>query len=210
MMIGVAAVGAVAGASVVAPIADTGQPEVAELAAAATEDPADPTRTEPTEPDGGVDEVEAVPATYALYLSRDPFEAVVEESDGAQETATGDGPQPPTSGSLTEDGEVVDSGPPTEPPDGDAGDGDGSTNDDEACQGGSDELVCDGRVISLEGVELRDDGPRAEFVVDTETYLVAEGGSFAIGFTLESLESDTALIVYEGEAYLLTAGATSK
>jgi hypothetical protein len=149
--------------------------------------------------------------TYDVFLSRDPFDPVVPEpvaaaSDGgSSEVQVIDDTDP---SDASEDGAD----------DGSSRDGDAAFDGDrgeehvddaagsEACRGGSDEVVCDGHVVSLLSLTTGDD-PMAVIQVDTETYGVKRGQAFAERFLfLDVVDEGTIRLLYGDEVFRISIG----
>jgi hypothetical protein len=141
--------------------------------------------------------------TYDVFLSRDPFDPVVPEPVAAttEQAATQpstepvpyDQVQPIAGDDQNDDG----SG-------GDDGTGDSAARDE--CRGGTEEVVCDGRVVSL--LELTGGAdPVAVVQVDTLTYEVRPGDRFAERFLfLDVVDAGTIRLLFGDEAFRLSVG----
>jgi hypothetical protein len=191
------------------------------------------------QPVTGDDELlEPLPAvTHDVYLARDPFEPVVEEEEPAQEssegaTSEGGTPDDATSDGATPvaapvDGEPVVVGteplPVAEPLPGDGGapaegeplpDADGFVVPTDGTASGTctgqEELVCDGRVVTLDSITMRNGERVATIQVGTDVYEVARGEVFASTFRVVEFSSDSAVMLQYGELiYELTAAHRS-
>jgi hypothetical protein len=178
------------------------------------------------QPATGDDELlEPLPAvTYDVYLARDPFDPVVEEEVPSEDTGGTEGApsDEPTPVVAPADGDPVVVGtdplPVTEPLPGDEAlpvDGeplpvtDGFVPTDGTAGGtctGQEELVCDGRVVSLDSITMRNGERVATIQVGTDVYEVARGEVFASTFRVVEFSSDTAVRLQYGELiYDLTA-----
>lgn len=138
---------------------------------------------------------EPAPTTYDVFLTRDPFEPVVPEGDGEQ-------PADETDGTTDE------------PPPGDdtTGDGDDTTDDgdhahdagpDDPCTG-EEEVVCDGRVVTLVEITTDDEGDRTATIrVDTTDYEVREGEVFAENFRVLSIEPSCVTLLFGDDSFTM-------
>jgi hypothetical protein len=193
-----------------------------ELAVASDEELAQPATTDA---DGTLEPLPVV--THDIYLARDPFEPVVEEESAAADggDGTSDGATP---ASVTADGlpvvEDPDPVPGTEPQPGDplpvAGDplpGEGEPLPDAGgfvppadgtssgtCTG-QEELVCDGRVVTLDSVTMRNGARVATIQVGTDVYEVAQGEVFASTFRVVEFTEAGVRLQYGELIYELTA-----
>jgi hypothetical protein len=138
--------------------------------------------------------------TYDVYLARDPFEPVVEPDPPADEappsTADPVDPvtgEPPTAPGTPTPGADAEPHPspeqPLPPTDGGAS---GSCT-------GQEELVCDGRVVSFQGMTVRNGERVATVQVGTDIYEVAHGEVFASYFRVVEFVSDTVIRLQYGE-----------
>jgi hypothetical protein len=173
--------------------------------------------------------------TYDIYLDRDPFEPVLQEAEAVPEPdeATGEPPPPPaTGGTIVVDpdtGQLIvvpptsptpndpalpaQPGSPTQPgsssPPGEPSPPSTPTDphpkEQRRCRGEA-EMVCEGRVVSLVGVQQTAAGPQATFQVDTTTYEVVVGQDFATSFRLLSVDGDCATFLYGDERNTLCVG----
>ncbi len=159
-------------------------------------------------PDPGAEEVLLPVVSYEVFLSRDPFQPVVPEATGAD--TPGDGTQPG-------DQPPVDGDPPPAVP-GDPGtpggpgprpgpDGNGETPDPSACRG-SNEVVCDGHVVTLVDVTSRDGEPVAVIQVDTTIYEVVRGATFADVFQVRTIDGQCVHALYGDDGFRLCTGDT--
>ncbi len=133
---------------------------------------------------GQADEAIALPIVAEnIYLSRDPFEPVVPEDEpgDGNDGTSGNG----TNGDGSPDPDGT-NGDPVPPPTPDA---------DSTCVG-SDELVCDGQVVTLEGTSGSGDSRTASIKVNSTTYVVAVGETFAANFVLLGFDGDCVDIRY--------------
>jgi hypothetical protein len=141
------------------------------------------------------EELTAIPAvTYEVFLSRDPFEPVVPEDEPTSTPVNGDqdaGTDDPDNGTTTGDDQQVGDDP--------------SQASGEGCRG-TDEVVCDGLVVSLVDI-LEVDGELVAVVqIDTTIYEVRKGATFAQRFVLLDVTSTTATISYVEDAFTLMVG----
>jgi hypothetical protein len=177
------------------------EPDLGFVLPPASEQPVDPQ----PEPDALAAELAALPAvTYDVFLSRDPFDPVIPEpeppapaDDGTQQVAVTDAVQPmpaPDPGDPTDPaqpGETVPDLVAGEPPTGD-------------CHG-EDEVVCDGRVVTLAGVE-RGDEPTASIQVDTTVHEVRAGDVFAGYFQVRAIDGGCVSLLYGDDGFTLCEG----
>jgi hypothetical protein len=170
---------------------------------------------EPTPaPDALAVGVEALPVvTYDVFLSRDPFDPVVPEpvaaaSDGGSsevqvidDTDTSGGANDGSNDGSSGDGYTDGSGG----DDGNDDDGNGDAGS-EACRGGTEEVVCDGHVLSLLSLTTGADTV-AVVQVDTETYEVQRGQVFAERFLfLDVVDERTVRLLYGDEVFHISIG----
>jgi hypothetical protein len=142
------------------------------------------------------DEASTVPVavTYEVFLDRDPFEPVVEEEILETQTAV--------DGSAT-DGQPTTDPDPTATPVAPVG---GTGSDGPRCSG-TEEVVCDGQVVSLidtsvDGDELIDgDGDLAIVQVGTIVYEASVGRTFAENLELLAIDGDCASLRYGEEQF---------
>jgi hypothetical protein len=188
-----------------------------DLAAAAD---ADAVEALPTS-DGVDDELALEPlpvTTYDVYLARDPFEPVVEPpsgstSEGGVTTADGSSVVPVVAETTVGDGSTTDvsgtDGAVAPAPGDDPGDPDGAPVGGGPAYGdvttsgtcvGQEELVCDGRVVTLQSVTMRNGERVAVVQVDTDIYEVAHGEIFAGSFRVVEFASDGSVLLQYGEA----------
>lgn len=127
---------------------------------------------------------EPAPTTYDVFLTRDPFEPVVPEEDGGQPTDDTD--QPPPGDDTADDGDHAH----------DAGTEDPCT--------GEEEVVCDGRVVTLIEITTDDEGGRTATIrVDTTDYEVREGDVFAESFRVLSIEPSCATLLFGDDSFTM-------
>jgi hypothetical protein len=169
--------------------------------------------------------IEALPVvTYDIYLARDPFEPVVDPDPPAGETSpdaagpvelvagepTTDQPGTPVSADPTEPGTASPPGTDPQPsptPGQPLPPGDGSSSG--SCTG-QEELVCDGRVVSFQGMTVRNGERVATIQVGTDVYEVAHGEVFASHFRVVEFVSDSMIRLQYGELiYELSASQRS-
>lgn len=127
---------------------------------------------------------EPAPTTFDVFLTRDPFEPVVPEGDGEQPADDTD--QPPPGDDTTDDGDHAhDAGP------------------DDPCTG-EEEVVCDGRVVTLVEITTDDEGNRTATIrVDTTDYEVREGEVFAENFRVLSIEPSCVTLLFGDDSFTL-------
>lgn len=136
-------------------------------------------------------EADGLTETLDVYLSRDPFAAVVPAvAEGGGDGGSGDGSQP---------GDPV-----VDPVDDDGSGGGGGTGVSSVCRGSTDETVCDGTVVTL--VSVGDSS--AVVQVDTARYEVTEGEVFAESFRVAAIESPCVRLQYGDEIFSLCEGAS--
>jgi hypothetical protein len=167
------------------------------------------TATATDDPGDEVDEgemVEDLPlVTYEVFLDRDPFDPVVPEPVSA--TATGDAESASDDGSGGSDTQDPASAPndPSEPAEPGAtppatGAPPPSTPPAQGvgtCAPDGDDLVCNGRVVSLIEIRTGDDGQLLAIIqVDTTIYEVGVGDTFAGSFRVHSISETEVLIQY--------------
>jgi hypothetical protein len=147
-----------------------------------------------------VDELPLV--TYEVFLDRDPFDPVVPEpvnatatGDGQTEGETADGGTGEGSETPADPSEPTDPGgvppatgtPPATPP----------AQGADTCTPDGDDLVCNGRVVSLIEIRTGDDGELLAVIqVDTTIYEVGAGDTFAGSFRVQSITETDVLIQY--------------
>ncbi|WP_052667339.1 hypothetical protein [Nitriliruptor alkaliphilus] len=159
-------------------------------------------------PDAGTADAAAVPiVTYEVFLDRDPFDPVVPEPTSATSTtdtttATGGvGDTTDGSGGTTD----LTGGTTDGATDGGTTDG-GTTDPTDGCTSG-DQLVCDGRVVSLVDIRTADDGERVAVIqVDTTIYEARVGETFAGSFRVQSITGDRVYLLYGDDAFELQEG----
>ena len=161
----------------------------------------EPAAAEVAEDDGEAADEIAVPVavTYEIFLNRDPFEPVVEEDVPAAE--------PVADGTGTDDGSSTDPtapGTPVTPGDSVAGSG----SDGPLCTG-TEEVVCDGQVVSLLDTIAADadtsDGDQALAIIQVGTivYEASVGRTFAANFELLAIDGDCVNLRYGAEMFRL-------
>jgi hypothetical protein len=191
---------------VAAPLLAGGDDDVAAApAAGATDDVAATAAASDTEAatdaaaEVAADEAALPIVTYEVFIDRDPFEPVVPEPA----SATADAGVDPVDGT---DGSVTD-GTTGGTTDGSTdGTGDGTTDAPDGCTSG-DQVVCDGRVVSLVDIRTDDDGARVAIVqVDTTLYEVEPGQIFAGAFQVQSISGDRVFLLYGDDAFELQKG----
>ena len=125
-----------------------------------------------------------------VFLTRDPFDPVVVDSDGGN-LGSGDGIDGGDGGT---DGGGTDGG---------GTDGGGGTTSD-ACSGDENETVCEGRVVTVDDVS----GTEARVVVDGVIFTVGVGDEFATSFRVLALDPPCVTMLYGDEAFTLCTGVT--
>lgn len=197
---------------VVAPLVLGGdEPVAVDTTPIATSDQATTGAADTSEVDEALEALEALPVvTYEVFLERDPFEPVVPRPEA--ESATSDDPVAPiaptpvaddgTNGEDgapgTEGGDAPNPGEtPATPPSGE------EQEDPATCRSGQ-EVVCDGRIVSV--VEVSEDGSLAIVQVDSTLYEVRAGEVFAGSFRVESIRSDRVTILHGDDAFELRVG----
>jgi hypothetical protein len=212
-----AAVVATSGLLLLAP-GDEAYPDLAnQVVAAAGSDEVD------SAPGDAEVEPEALPVvTYDVFLDRDPFEPVLEEGDGLSDDGGGQpveqAPEPaaigaglpagtiiidPTTGQAIVVQKASDSGTDAEV-DGNT-DSSPSPNPTTGCRG-EDEVVCDGRVVTLIEVGSSDAGPTARVQVDDVIYEVTTGEVFATSFRLLTIDGSCVTLQYGDDTVRLCEG----
>lgn len=179
-----------------------GSPADRPVAAAgqATEEPTTGSATSSARDEGALET-----ATFDVFLTRDPFQPVVPTPDDGGDTGTPDG-----SDGTGEAGDDDGGG------DGTAGDGD-STDDGtdghvhDADPGdpcvGEREVVCDGRVVTLEGIAPdTDGGPTATVRVDTEVHEVRTGDEFAEHFRVLAVDPPCVILLFGDDSFEICEG----
>jgi hypothetical protein len=155
--------------------------------------------------------------TYDVYLDRDPFEPALQEAEEAPEPSepTDAAPvEPAPTGRIVVDPDtgqlivVQDTSAATGDPSPTSGDFTTAPSTDPAtgrCQG-EDEVVCDGRVVTLHEVRTDPGGDIAVIKVDTTTYEVGRGETFASSFRVLSIDGDCVTFLYGDDTSTLCAG----
>lgn len=172
-----------------------------------------------SEPDGLDETIEAADAstlpvvTYEVFLERDPFERVVPElasTASAPDPAAGEGTTDTGGGTTTGDGTTSEPGTTPDDPvppgstdgSGDGGDAGGASG----CTTGED-VVCDGRVVSLVDIRSDDAGELLAVIqVDSTLYEASAGDVFAGSFLVQSLSDDRIMLLYGDDAFELREG----
>jgi hypothetical protein len=150
-------------------------------------------------------ELAALPTvTYDVFLSRDPFDPVVPEpeppppaDDGTQPVAVTDATQPMP---APEPGDPTDPAQPGEPVP-DLVSGDPPTGD---CRG-EDEVICDGQVVTLVGIE-RGEETTANIQVGTTIWTVRVGEVFAGYFQVRAIDDGCVSLLYGDDGFTLCEG----
>ena len=122
-----------------------------------------------------------------VFLTRDPFDPVVVDSDD---------------GNLGSGGGIDGGGTDGGGTDGGGTDGDGTTPD--ACSGDENETVCEGRVVTVDDVSATE----ARVVVDGVIFTVGVGDEFATSFRVLALDPPCVTMLYGDEAFTLCTGVT--
>lgn len=192
--------------------------EPGEVAVLATQDEVDDTSAEDA-PEAEADELEPLPVTtYEVYLDRDPFDPVVPDdtpSPASADDPDAVSPDPDDPVAVTPDPNDADDpdapgtdpdhpdAPATPAPDDDAPNGSSA----EKCDGDAEELVCDGRVLSVTDVTTDEAGaPLAVLQVDTTVYEVSRGERFAEHFRLNGIDGDCVTVLYGDDSFTLCKG----
>lgn len=147
--------------------------------------------------------------TFELSISRDPFEEVVPEPEPEPDPTDPD-PSDPDDPDPSDPDDPSDPSDPDDPDDPDDGDVRPIDPDDPdaLCTDGHQEIVCEGMVVSLMGVEEVAGEPTALIRVDSTTYAVAEGERFAGAFEVLGFRDGCVELSYREEAIgLLCPGA---
>jgi hypothetical protein len=172
--------------------------------------------------DGSQLAAEALAVTFDVYLARDPFSPVVPEdepeaadpdpSDPAAPTPTAPGDQPvdPVTGEPIPPGQPAPPGTPPPgtqpPPPGTQPPPPGTRPPSGACRG-DDEVVCEGHVVTLEGLSTRADGTRvARIQVDQKVHEVAVGEVFAERFLLRAIDGGCVSVLYGDDGFRICEG----
>lgn len=166
----------------------------------ATEEPTDGSARASVQDEGALET-----ATFDVFLTRDPFQPVVPTPDDDAGTDTSDGSEG-AGDAGADDGEG----------DGTAGDGDstddgadGHTHDadpGDPCVG-EQEVVCDGRVVTLEGIAPdTDGGPTATVRVDTEVHEVRTGDVFAEHFRVLAVDPPCVTLLFGDDSFEICEG----
>jgi hypothetical protein len=179
-------------------LAAADEPPVAAAATASTD------ASDVTEQDVETVSLETLPTvTYDVFLSRDPFDPVIPEpAPATTETVS---TQPSTEPQPYEDVQPVAGDDQNDDQNG--GTDTGGTDDvDDACRGGTEEVVCDGRVVTL--LELTGGAePVAVIQVDTQTYEVRPGDRFAERFLfLDVVDAGTVRLLFGDQAFRISVG----
>jgi hypothetical protein len=187
---------------VVAPLLGSDDVELATVPAASVE-PADETDTAEAAAEAVAAELPLV--TYEVFLDRDPFDPVVPEPVAA--TA----PTSETGGEPSEDGTdptapTDPNAQPTDPAPAPTPVPDGTVDQSGGCVAGE-QLVCNGRVLSLIEIRTTEDGERLAIIqVDTTIYEVGVGETFAGNFRVQSITEDQVLVQYGDDVDRLEVG----
>ncbi|MCC5949693.1 MAG: hypothetical protein JJT89_14675 [Nitriliruptoraceae bacterium] len=158
-----------------------------------------------TESEDDEDDVEdtsfaaALPVTVDVFVSRDPFEPVVEEPE-----PTSDAPGEPgdPNGDPTSPGDPTVPGDPSAPSPTDPGSG-GLTpvqppSATGTCESGV-EVVCQGRVLTLEATDEDAEEPVALVTVDGQEQALRRGDVFAGNFVLRGFDDGCVAVTYVAE-----------
>lgn len=162
---------------------------------------------ESTEP--GDEGMEPLPVTtYEVYLARDPFDPVVPEDEPTDSNGQTTDPD----GSTDPDTPAPDPDDPASSPDPDDPDAPSPGPDDPSapgsgCEGDQQEVVCDGRVVSLLEVASDADGSDLAVIqVDTTVYEVRHGERFASNFELSAFQGECVSVLHGDEGFQLCEG----
>jgi hypothetical protein len=170
--------------------------------------------------------LEALPTvTYDVFLDRDPFEPVLEDegassNDGGDTADTEAEPEAPAIGAGLPAGSII-IDPTTgqavvvqastdfaAAPSGDAAadpDNPSAPSNPAGCQG-EDEVVCDGRVLTLADISTKDGQTVVVIQVDDVLYEVAHGEVFATSFRLLSVDGTCVTLQYGDDTVRLCEG----
>jgi hypothetical protein len=185
---------------VFAPLTGSEAEELTVVNAATTTDDTD---TAPVEAEVTIEDLPLV--TYEVFLDRDPFDPVVPEPVSTTETDTGDGEPTGEAGGETEaptdPNAPPDPNQPTEPGGTPPATGTPPTTAPAQgvgnCTADGEDLVCNGRVVSLIEIRTGDDGELLAIIqVDTTIYEVGVGDTFAGSFRVHSISETEVLIQY--------------
>lgn len=214
-VVGAIAIGAATWFLLVAPLlfaddASANDPAAAPGPADTTDDPSIPS-DDGAAPVPDDEAVEGLPlVTFEVFLARDPFEPVVPEP--VSETAPDPATDTTADGNDNGDNDTADTGNGDDGDDGDNGN-DGTANGDPngtvqpppGCRGEED-VVCDGRAVSL--IEIGDDpdGRLAVVQVDTTIFEVRRGDVFASNFLVQDVTADHVTLVFGDDVITLTVG----
>jgi hypothetical protein len=217
-VLAVAALGAlVAGALVwlfvVSPLLTGGDPAAADDASASVTASAGPGEIVAAAALGDPVEEEALPlVTYEVFLDRDPFDPVVPEptqtaAEGTTSTEGGVGDTTDGSGGTTDLTAGSTDGATEQPaPDSGGGTDVGAPAPSPGCSSGE-ELVCDGRVVSLLDIRTDEDGqPVAIVQVGSTVYEARVGETFAGTFRVQSISGDQVFLLYGDDGFDLREG----
>ena len=136
--------------------------------------------------------------TQDIYLSRDPFEPVVEEPEDTEATPEGENDNPAEGDGDTDGDASTDPGREVEWTD--------APRFEDGCTG-SDEVVCGGRVVTLVGLFADRADPTAIIRVNSTVHEVTPGDEFAEYFTLRSIDDPCVSLTYGDEVFELCEGA---
>jgi hypothetical protein len=198
--VGAALVGVLLWLFVVSPLLAGADTTEVMLAAAAQPD------TDEAPAEGTAEVLDELPlVTYEVFLDRDPFDPVVPEPIAATEPVA-EGTETSTDGTATDgatDGTATD-GTPTDGVAGGQPPAEGTppaagppSSSVGSCVAEGDDLVCNGRVVSLIEIRTGEDGSRVAIIqVDTTIYEVAEGETFAGNFVVQSISETEVYIQY--------------
>lgn len=177
-------------------VSDTGQSQTIEPSMIVSESDDDGTE----EAAEGVDTPILLPlVAYEVFLSRDPFEPVVEPDepsvpvDGNSDPADPDDPNAAPGAPSDPNGTQTD---PVRP----GGDPNGTQTGQ--CQGDA-EVVCSGKLLVLEDLRTVDGEEIAVIVVGDVTYQVRPGERFAESFELLRIDIDSVRLLYGDEVFSL-------
>jgi hypothetical protein len=154
--------------------------------------------TEPADPDVDVVATALPVVTHEVFLSRDPFDPVVPEPVVPVDAT--DPSNPDAVVPLDPDAPL-----PVVPVDPDAPLPVTGNPDDPRCAG-EQELVCDGRVITLIDTTTAGGDLVAIIRVDTTIYEVRVGETFAGTFLLAAIDGSTVTVLYGDESNVLLPG----
>jgi hypothetical protein len=164
------------------------------------------------------DEAPAEPATvvtYEVYLDRDPFEPVRTPPEPEPEVddngiVVEPDPMDPDDPSATDPDTAAPRAP--DDPSGPSDPANGRTPGaeplpDKDCAGDSEERVCNGEVVSLNGIGSDEQGIRTATVqVGTQVYEVRDGDNFATHYRVRGITTEQVTLSFGDETFTLSTG----